>query len=44
MDTTYANSMMPDDYIKIYFKAKNDNGEIRMECVEVNQKPLILTL
>ena len=28
MDTTYANSMMPDDYIKIYFKAKNDKGEI----------------
>lgn len=28
MDSTYANSMMPEDYIKIYFKAKNDNGEI----------------
>ena len=28
MDTTYANSMMPDDYIKIYFKAKNDDGTI----------------
>ena len=28
MDSTYANSMMPDDYIKIYFKAKNDDGTI----------------
>ena len=26
MDTTYANSMMTDDYIKIYFKARNDEG------------------
>lgn len=28
MDTTYANSMMPNDYIKFYFKAKNDDGNI----------------
>lgn len=28
MDSTYANSMMPGDSIKIYFKAKNDSGEI----------------
>ena len=28
MDTTYANSMMPEDYIKVYFKAKNDDGTI----------------
>ena len=28
MDSTYANSMMPDDYIKIYFKARNDDGTI----------------
>lgn len=28
MDTTYANSMMPDDYINIYFKAKDDNETI----------------
>lgn len=28
MDTTYANSMMPNDYIKIYFKARNDDGTI----------------
>ena len=34
MDSTYANSMMPDDYINIYFKAKDktnstdDNGTI----------------
>lgn len=28
MDTTYANSMMPDDYINIYFKAKDDNGTV----------------
>ena len=28
MDTTYANSMMPDDYIKIYFKARDDEGNI----------------
>lgn len=28
MDTTYANSMMPDDYIKVYFKARNDDGTI----------------
>ncbi len=28
MKSTYANSMMPGDFIKIYFKAKNDSGEI----------------
>ena len=28
MDSTYANSMMPDDYINIYFKAKNDDNTI----------------
>ncbi len=28
MDITYANSMMPDDFINIYFKAKDDNGTI----------------
>ena len=28
MDSTYANSMMPNDYINIYFKAKDDNGTI----------------
>ena len=28
MDTTYANSMMPKDYISIYFKAKNDEKTI----------------
>jgi len=28
MDSTYANSMMPDDYIKIYFKARNDDGDV----------------
>ena len=28
MDSTYANSMMPDDYINIYFKAKDDNNTI----------------
>lgn len=28
MDSTYANSMMPDDYVKFYFKAKNDDGTI----------------
>lgn len=28
MDSTYANSMMPDDYINIYFKGTNDNGTI----------------
>ena len=28
MDTTYANSMMPDDYINIYFKARDDDGTI----------------
>lgn len=28
MDSTYANSMMPDDYIKIYFKARDDDGTI----------------
>ena len=28
MNSTYANSMMPEDYIKIYFKARNDNGEV----------------
>lgn len=28
MNSTYANSMMPDDYIKIYFKARNDDGTI----------------
>jgi hypothetical protein len=28
MDTTYANSMMPDDYINIYFKAVDDDGSI----------------
>ena len=28
MDTTYANSMQPDDVINIYFKAKNDDGTI----------------
>ena len=28
MDTTYANSMMPKDYINIYFKGTNDDGTI----------------
>ena len=28
MDSTYANSMMPDDYINIYFKGNNDDGTI----------------
>lgn len=28
MESTYANSMMPDDYIKIYFKARGDDGTI----------------
>ena len=28
MSSTYANSMMPDDIINIYFKAKNDDGTI----------------
>lgn len=28
MDTTYANSMQPDDVINIYFKAKSDDGTI----------------
>ena len=28
MDSTYANSMMPGDYINIYFKAKDDNNTI----------------
>ena len=28
MDSTYANSMMPDDTIKIYFKAASDDGTI----------------
>ena len=28
MASTYANSMMPDDYINIYFKAKNDDDTI----------------
>lgn len=28
MDSTYANSMMPNDYINIYFKAKDDSGTI----------------
>ena len=28
MTSTYANSMMPDDYINIYFKAKNDDNTI----------------
>lgn len=28
MDSTYANSMMPDDYINIYFKGTDDNGTI----------------
>ena len=28
MDSTYANSMMPDDYINIYFKANDDDGNI----------------
>lgn len=28
MKSTYANSMMPGDFIKIYFKAKDDNGKI----------------
>ena len=28
MDTTYANSMMPEDYINIYFKGKADDGSI----------------
>lgn len=28
MDSTYANSMMPDDYINIYFKARDDDGTI----------------
>lgn len=28
MESTYANSMMPDDYINVYFKAKSDDGTI----------------
>ena len=28
MDSTYANSMMPGDSIKVYFKARGDSGEI----------------
>ncbi|MBQ8681865.1 MAG: hypothetical protein IJ509_03035 [Bacilli bacterium] len=28
MDSTYANSMMPDDYINIYFKARSDENTI----------------
>lgn len=28
MESTYANSMMPDDYINIYFKATDDDGSI----------------
>lgn len=28
MDSTYANSMMPNDYINIYFKASSDDGSI----------------
>lgn len=28
MDSTYANSMMPDDYINIYFKAHDDDDTI----------------
>ena len=28
MDSTYANSMMPDDYINIYFKALDDDDNI----------------
>ena len=28
MDSTYANSMMPNDYINIYFKANDDDGSI----------------
>ena len=28
MDSTYANSMMPDDYINIYFKAKDDDDTL----------------
>ena len=28
MDTTYANSMMPGDYINVYFKGTNDDGTI----------------
>ena len=28
MDSTYANSMMPNDYINIYFKANSDDGSI----------------
>lgn len=28
MTSTYANSMMPNDYIKIYFKAKGDDGAV----------------
>ena len=28
MDSTYANSMMPDDYINIYFKANTDDGKV----------------
>lgn len=28
MDSTYANSMMPGDYINIYFKATNEDGTV----------------
>ena len=28
MASTYANSMMPDDYINIYFKARNDENKV----------------
>ena len=28
MDSTYANSMLPNDYINIYFKSRDDNGTI----------------
>ena len=30
MSTTYANSMMPDSYINIYFKAMNDEGKLML--------------
>ncbi|MBR3161217.1 MAG: hypothetical protein IKF19_00620 [Bacilli bacterium] len=28
MDSTYANSMMPNDYINVYFKATGDDGNV----------------
>lgn len=40
MDSTYANSMMPDDYINIYFKATDDDGTIMFGKFVSNVKVL----